>query len=296
MKADSKQQNGHNHLLRGRVCTNIRTIVTLRDAMAANNYIAVVEKTLRLLEAFRGEREVPLAELADRTRLVKSSVFRILFTLERLGYVEKHPGGRYSVLSRFARIAGDPAPSFDLGALAAPFMGELLRQFQETVNLGVRDESEVLYIRVLESSHSFRLAAHAGIRSPFHSTALGKCLLCRMSRDEVEAILKKNPMRRMTSRTICSRSLFHRELGKVRLRGYALDNEEDARGARCVATPILDSTGQVYAAMSISGPATRVTRRNEREIAEALKGASRQISKLFSYNAEAMKSSVTGAQ
>ena len=87
--------------------------------MAANNYIAVVEKTLRLLEAFRGEREVPLAELAERTRLVKSSVFRILFTLERLGYVEKGPGGRYSVLSRFARIAGDPAPSFDLGALAA---------------------------------------------------------------------------------------------------------------------------------------------------------------------------------
>lgn len=279
-----------------RVCTNIPGVVTLCDTMAANNYIAVIEKTLRLLEAFHGEREVPLAELADRTRLVKSGVFRILFTLERLGYVEKGPGGRYSVLSRFARIASDSAPTFDLGALAAPFMGELLRQFQETVNLGVRDESEVLYIRVLESSHSFRLAAHAGIRSPFHSSALGKCLLCRMSRDEVDAILKRNPMRRMTSRTICSRSLFHRELEKVRLRGYALDNEEDARGARCVAAPILDSTGQVYAAMSISGPATRVNRGNERDIAEALKEACRQISKLFTYNVDAMRGSVTGAQ
>ncbi|MGC1616790.1 MAG: IclR family transcriptional regulator [Candidatus Acidiferrum sp.] len=268
----------------------------MRSNMAANNYIEVVEKTLRLLEAFRGEREVRLAELAERTRLVKSSVFRILFTLERLGYVEKGPGGRYSVLSRFARIAGDPAPTFDLGALAAPFMGELLRQFQETVNLGVRDESEVLYIRVLESSHSFRLAAHAGIRSSFHSSALGKCLLCRMSREEVDAILKKNPMRRMTSRTICSRILFHRELEKVRLRGYALDNEEDARGARCVAAPILDSTGKVYAAMSISGPATRVSRTNEREIAEALKEACRQISKLFIYNADALKGSASGAQ
>lgn len=268
----------------------------MRDTMAANNFIEVIEKTIRLLEAFHGERDVPLAELANRTRLVKSSVFRILFTLERLGYVEKGPGGRYSVLSRFSRIASDPASTFDLGALAAPFMGELLRRFQETVNLGVRDESTVLYIRVLECSHSFRLAAHAGIRSPFHSTALGKCLLCRTSREEVDAILKKNPMRRMTSRTICNRSLFHRELERVRLRGYALDNEEDARGARCVAAPILDSAGQVYAAMSISGPATRVTRGNEREIAEALKDACRQISKLFIYNAEAMRSSAIGAQ
>ncbi|MGH9825883.1 MAG: IclR family transcriptional regulator [Blastocatellia bacterium] len=264
--------------------------------MAANNYISVVEKTLRLVEAFRGEREVPLAELAARTRLVKSSVFRILFTLERLGYVEKGPGGRYSILQRFARIAGDSVPSFDLGALAAPFMGDLLRRYQETVNLGVLDEAEVLYIRVLESSHSFRLAAHAGIRSSVHSTALGKCLLSRLPRDQVTAILKKNPMHRMTARTICSRALFHQELEKVRLRGYALDNEEDARGARCVAAPILDSTGQVYAAMSISGPAARVTRTNEREIAEALKEACRQISKLFSYTTGAMKGAVTGAQ
>ena len=271
------------------------TWYTLR-AMAANNYISVIEKTLRLVEAFRGEREVSLAELSQRTGLVKSSAFRILYTLGLLGYVEKGPGGRYSILPRFARMAGDPAPSFDLGALAAPFMNELLRQFQETINLGVRDESEVLYIRVLESSHAFRLAAHAGIRSPFHSTALGKCLLCRMSREEVDTILKKNPMRRMTSRTICSRSLFHRELERVRLRGYALDNEEDARGARCVAAPILDAAGQVYAAMSISGPATRVTRANEREIAEALKEACRQISKLFSYTTGAMKGAVAGAQ
>ena len=251
--------------------------------MPANNYISVVEKTLRLLEAFRGERDVPLGELASRTRLVKSSVFRILFTLERLGYVEKAAGGRYSISSRLGRIADGQRPSSDLSSLAAPFMANLLRRFQETVNLGVLEGDEVLYIRVLESPQAFRLAAHAGMRSPLHSTALGKCLLCRLPRPEIEAVLKKRPLRALTHRTIRDRSTFYRELERVCSRGYAVDNEEDSRGARCVAAPIVDPAGRVRAAISISGPAARVNPGRDRQMAEALMEACGQISRLLGY-------------
>ena len=132
--------------------------------MPANNYISALEKAVRVLEAFQGKREVALGDLAARTHLVKSNVFRILFTLERLGYVEKVNGGRYSLTSRLGRLAGDQRPPFDLGNLAAPFMARLLQRFQETINLGVLDGGEVLYIHVLECSHPFRLAAHAGMR------------------------------------------------------------------------------------------------------------------------------------
>jgi DNA-binding IclR family transcriptional regulator len=253
--------------------------------MPTNNYIAVLEKAVRVLEAFHGKREVALGELAARTRLVKSNVFRILFTLERLGYIEKEDGGRYSVTSKFGRLAGEPRPAFDLGSLAAPFMAQLVQRFQETINLGILEGGEVLYIHVIECSHPFRLAAHAGMRSPVHSTALGKCLVCRMPRPEVETVLKTHPLQPLTPRTIREPSAFYRELGKVRARGYALDNEEDSRGARCVAAPILGPEGGVRAAISLSGPAARVKPGRDAEIAKALMEACKRISTLLGYTA-----------
>jgi DNA-binding IclR family transcriptional regulator len=251
--------------------------------MPTNNYIAVLEKAVRVLEAFHGERGVALGELAARTGLVKSSIFRILFTLGRLGYIEKGNGGRYSLTSRFGRLAGEPRPAFDLSSLAAPFMAQLLQRFQETINLGILEGGEVLYIHVIECSHAFRLAAHAGMRSPVHSTALGKCLLCQLSRSEVEAILKTHPLQPLTPRTIREPSAFYRELERVRARGYAIDNEEDSRGARCIAAPIFDPEGGVRAAISLSGPAARVKPGRDAEIAKAVTEACRQISTLLGH-------------
>ncbi len=251
--------------------------------MPAQNYIIVLEKALRVLESFQGEREVPLGELAARARLVKSNVFRILFTLERLGYIEKLPKGRYSISPRLAHLGGDQRPLAHLINLAAPQMADLLRRFQETVNLGILDGGEVLYIHVLECSHAFRLAAHAGMRSPIHSTALGKCLVSRLPRPEVEAILKKSPLRPITPRTIRDRVTFFRELGKVRQQGFAVDNEEDSRGVRCVASPILDPEGKVHAAISLSAPVIRLDTGRDREICEALQEVCGQLSRLLGY-------------
>jgi IclR family KDG regulon transcriptional repressor len=266
-----------------------------RPAMPAQNYISVLEKGMRVLEAFRGEREVPLGELAARTGQVKSSVFRILFTLERLGYVEKQPRGRYSVTARLARIAGEPRPSVDLINLASPHMAGLLGRFQETVNLGVLDGGEVLYVHVLESSHTFRLAAHAGMRSPIHSTALGKCLVSRLPRPEVEVILKRYPLRPITPRTIHDRPTFFRELEKVRRQGFAVDNEEDSRGVRCMAAPIPDPEGIVRAAISISAPVIRLNAELDRQIAEAVREACGRISRLLGYTTASAGTGRVGA-
>ncbi len=263
--------------------------------MPAHNYISAIERTMRVLEAFERRRDVRLSELAARTGLVKSSVFRILFTLERLGYVEKGTDSRYSISPRFGLVAGDHWPSAHLAHLAGPFMEKTLRRFQETVNLGVLDDGEVLYIHVLESLHAFRLAAHAGMRSPVHTTALGKCLLSRLPRSQVDAILQERPLRPVTARTITARAAFDRELKRTRTRGYALDNEEDSQGARCVAAPILDTTGNVIAAISISGPAARVHPGRHCEIAEALMKSCQQISTLLGYTLRMAKSGVTGA-
>jgi len=254
--------------------------------MPANNHIAVIERMMRVLENFQGEREVSLATLASRSTMVKSSVYRILFTLERLGYVEKNGDGQYSITGRIARLGGQTRSPSDLPALAQPFMLELVRRFQETVNLGVLDGDEVLYIRVLESPHTFRLAAHAGIRSPLHSTALGKALLASLPDAELQRLAKRCNFQRFTRNTICEVAPFMRELVRVRRRGYAIDNMEDSDGARCLAAPIFDDDGRGVAAISISGPSSRVHRARDPEVTEALIGACKQISKLLGYSTE----------
>lgn len=263
--------------------------------MSANNNIAAIERMMRVLENFQGERELALATLASRSKMVKSSVYRILFTLERLGYMEKDGDGRYTIASRFARLGGQARPPSDLPALAQPFMLDLVRKFQETINLGVLDGDEVLYIRVLESPHTFRLAAHAGIRSPLHSTALGKALLATLPDAELQKLVKGCNFRRFTKNTICELSPFMRELVRVRRRGYALDNMEDSDGARCLAAPIFDRDRRGVAALSISGPASRVSRERDPEITEALIAVCKQISKLLGYSTERANTARSGA-
>lgn len=253
--------------------------------MAARNYISAIERTMRVLESFNGEGAVSLAGLASRTGLVKSSVFRILFTLQQLGYVEKNAAGQYSINFKLSRMAGDPRPTRDLVRLSVPLMSGLVGRFQETVNLGVLDAGEVLYVHVIESPHAFRLAAHAGMRSPVHSTALGKCLLSSLSSAEIDRILKKHPLRSLTSRTVRDRASLDRELKRVRARGYAIDHGEDSAGARCLGAPILGDRGGAVAAISISGPASRVHVGRDRELVAALIDACRQISTLLNYTA-----------
>jgi IclR family acetate operon transcriptional repressor len=262
--------------------------------MPTNNYISVVDKAMRVLEALRGKREVPLREIASSAGLIKSSTFRILFTFESLGYVEKSAGGRYGLTAHLARLTSGHRPSPDLGNLVEPFMAELLGRFRETVNLGVLDDGEVLFIRVRESSQSFRLANHAGIRTPVHSTALGKCLLCCLPHKEIETILKKHPLRATPPRTIRDRPTFYRELAGVRFRGYAIDDQEYSCGARCLAAPIYTAGGDVCAAISIAGPAARMIPQRDREIGQALMETCGKIAKLVGYTTRAEKGSGRG--
>jgi DNA-binding IclR family transcriptional regulator len=149
--------------------------------------------------------------------------------------------------------------------------------------LGVLDDGKVLYIRVMESPQVFRLAGHAGMRSPVHSTALGKRLLSRLPPAQVDEILKRHSMRSFTPKTLRDQASLHRELIRVRHQGYALDDEEDSPGIRCLAAPILDPAGNASGAMSISAPTVRLRPEMDREVAAALKEVCGHLSTLQGY-------------
>ncbi len=225
-----------------------------------NRYaVDVVDRAVDVLELLRDVgRPLSLQEISVRLEMVKSSTFRLLCTLERRGYVERLDGsGRYYLGVQWRSFQqGFPAHQ-PLTEVAVPYMRRLLEQFGETINLGVLREGEVLYLEMLESPHSFRMAAKVGSRSPVHSTALGKAIAAYLPADEVDALISRG-LPPLTPRTITSPAAWKRELSRTKARGYAEDNGETELDASCLGAPIFGAGGQVIAAISLSGPASRV--------------------------------------
>src|SRR3990172_4385307 len=158
-----------------------------------NRYaVDVVDRAVDVLELLRDVgRPLSLQEISLRLEMVKSSTFRLLCTLERRGYVERVDGdGRYRLGVQWRSFQQDLPAHQPLTEVAVPYMRRLLEQFGETINLGVLREGEVLYLEMLESPHSFRMAAKVGSRSPVHSTALGKAIVAFLPRVEIDAIMR----------------------------------------------------------------------------------------------------------
>jgi IclR family acetate operon transcriptional repressor len=164
-------------------------------------------------------------------------------------------------------------------------MRQLLEMFGETVNLGVLRDGEVFYLEILESAHSFRMAAAPGTRSPVHSTALGKAIAAFLPPSEVDALIRAKGLAALTPRTITTRAALKRELTRIRARGYSEDNAETELEASCVGAPILGARGDVVGAISLSGPASRM-RPIKRAAGQALLAACQAISRALGPTAE----------
>ncbi len=215
----------------------------------------------------REDGRASLGEIATAAGLPTSSAFRYLTTLERRGYVERDPAdGSYRLGLAFLPLRNRHLDV--LARIARPLLAELRDRFQETANLGVLDGNRLMYLEILESPLTMRLAARRGDRDPIHSTALGKAVASRLTEDEVRRIIAVEGLPQLTNRTITSPDDFLRELQRVRTRGFALDNGENEEGARCVAVALSDS--RVPAAISVSAPALRFSPERAEEAAAGL--------------------------
>jgi DNA-binding IclR family transcriptional regulator len=250
------------------------------------NYIEVMGKIFSVLEYFieSGGRQklVPFSEIAAGLPFARTTVHRILYSLEKLKYLEKDSAtGHYQLAGKFFELTG-PAMHFRrLQSVSKSVMQNLLLRFGETVNLGVLDEGQIAYIEVLQSSSALRIAAVAGERNPVHSTALGKAILAYLPETEIQAILDGHPMIKMTPKTITQKKHFLEHLSWVRERSVALDMEENLSGVICVAAPIFDQSGRVIAGLSISGPASRMEPKLaqvQEEIRESASATTRMLS------------------
>lgn len=251
--------------------------------------VRVVGRALDVLEALRdAQRPLSLQEISRHLGIVKSSGFRLLRTLEQRGYVERVDGdGRYHLGLEFMTFVRGPAAHRPLLDLARPHMQRLLQRFGETVNLGVLQGADVLYLEMLESPHPFRMTARVGSRAPVHASALGKAIAAHLPDGELLAILQARSLEALTPHTITSAVAWRRELARTRARGYAEDNGETEPDASCLAAPIFGAGG-VVAAISLSGPTSRI-RALKPEAARALVASCRTISRALGAGAAAVR-------
>lgn len=239
-----------------------------------------VRSVLRVLDILDLLRQRPggatLKELTEVTDMPKSSVFRYLATLESRGYVERiEQDGAFRLSAAF--ISTEAHHLELLANRARPRMEELRDRFGETVNLAVLDDTRIVYLEIVESRRSMRWVVARGDREHLHSTALGKAVAMDLDDQEISSILEAEGMPARTDRTVGDADEFLSEIARARINGYAIDDEENEEGGRCVAVPIRGSNPK--AALSLSAPASRLSLAEAETIAHVLDETAKLISK-----------------
>lgn len=242
--------------------------------------VQVIDRCFAILEEIaKNNGEAALALLAKSLDLPHSTIHRILSTLIRLGYVEQDPStGRYRLGLKLLSISSVILENLDLRRIARTHLVDLMRETGETANLVVLDRDEVVYIEKVETQASVRVFSLIGKRAPVHVTGAGKVLLSELGQQDVIDILRSRGMPKLTRHSITELPAMLDELAIVRKQGYAFDDEECEVGARCVAAPVRNHTGRIVAAMSVSGPSSRLTPDGLRAIAPTVAKAAARLS------------------
>lgn len=243
--------------------------------------VQVMDRAIAILDVLAANgAEMSLVELTDALQLHKSTVHRLLMVLEGYRFVDKHAmTGRYRLGMRLFELGNKAVANLNLRETARTKLEGLAFETNETVHLCVMDHGEMLYIDKVEPQRSVRLASSVGRRISAHCSGVGKAMLAFLDEGKVSAILRKSGLPAITKNTITTPAALRIELHKIHERGYAVDNEENEEGVRCIATPIFDFTGQVAAALSISGPTFRLAHSQVPSLAKIVIRVASEISR-----------------
>jgi DNA-binding IclR family transcriptional regulator len=258
--------------------------------------LQVMDRALAILDVLGSvEGDSSLPELCIALHLHKSTLHRLMMVLEGHRLVDKSPEtGRYRLGLKLFELGSKAIASLDLRELALPHLTRVQRETEETVNFAMIDKGEVLYLAKIEPQRNLRIAAHVGHRFPAYCTALGKAMMAELPEAEVDVILAGCEMRARTPNTITSPTVLKEELRMIHSRGYSIDDEENDEGARCVGVAVRNQRGAPVAGMSVSGPASRVTKSKVPEIAEILMHAAHAFSKELGNNSEGLAAVAAG--
>lgn len=232
-----------------------------RLAVRDKNFIALTDRIFGVLEAFsRNPKEpVTLEEITQSVGLAKTTVHRLLYSMKKLGYVDQNElSGKYMLAPKFFELGRAVLPYQRVASMAMPLLENLRIRCGESVHVAVLDKGLVSFIAVLASQNPYRCAAVMGELNYAHSTACGKVLLAYLPEQQVDEVIHEHGLPKMAKNTITNGTQLLEELCRVREQDVAANIEENIDGVICVAAPVRDQSGQVVAAISVSGPAIRM--------------------------------------
>lgn len=248
-----------------------------------------LEKGLKLLLLLGGQEEpLNLEKIAQTSGLNKTTCYRLLKTMQELGFVEQEPGSKqYRLGAKNISLGAAAVKGLSLRHLALPYMRRLKDTTQETVNLSMLDGTEVVFIERLEASHIVSTHHRIGDRLPAYCTCMGKAILANLPQEKLLAILDKTRLEAKTPNTITDRQAFLGELQRIRQEGLAYNREELEKGLCAVAAPIMGYAGEAVAGLNVAFPLTRHDAQEvSRRFAPLVKQAAADISRLLGYSKE----------
>lgn len=244
-------------------------------------HIGSLEKGINLLKLLASQGTMSLSEIADQLGIDRSGCHRYLLTFRDLGLVRKTEASKYVLTTGLFEITVNYLNRLGLRQSIRPFMEELSNTYKEAVNLGIRDGDQIVFLDKIASSQDYRAEISVGTRHPLYCTALGKALIAFRPEQEQMDYLRRIEFKSFTPNTITESQTFAQELLLIRDRGFAIDNGEYRSEIHGVASPILNSTGYSIYSISISGPASRFSKKLLSHIGKDLRGVCRRISKIL---------------
>ena len=243
-------------------------------------------KALRILDTLSdGMDGLGITDLSGLLKTPKSTVHRLVVTLEAAGYVTfDPPTEKYSLGSRAARLADQLNRQSPLLAFGAPMLERLTKECHEASHLAIPQGTEVVYISHEESNEPVRISFGMGHRAPAHCTALGKVFLAALTDSEIVMLYRnKRRLEKCTPQTITNLDRLLEEIALVRKEGIGVDNEEYTRGLRCIAAPIRDFSSRIVAAMSLSMFKHKMTAERRAFFKDALVRATSEVSEKLGF-------------
>ncbi|MBN8250993.1 IclR family transcriptional regulator [Priestia flexa] len=245
--------------------------------------VGTLKKGLDIFSLLIKEPNMTISEMMNVLQYNKSTMYRLVSTLEQNEFIERTADHRYRVSTvLMSQLSG--GNSYDLNWFSVPPMEQLNQQTNETIYAGVISGNKMVTTQVVSGEYySTRTHSEVGNKKAIHANGIGKCILAYQSAEVQNQIIEQLTFEIFTSQTLTSRTDLEGELHKIREQGYAVDNEEGEIGLRCIAAPVRKN-GQVIAAVALSGPSGRVSHDKDEHHAKLVKKCADAISHTMTHN------------
>lgn len=221
---------------------------------------SALEKAILVLEKLASsERPIGLAELTEEIELPRQTIHRILQQLVETGLIIRAPQkDRYVIGPAMTRLSALALASLNGRPPVRAILDQLVKETEETCNIGILDQDEIVYIERVEGISPLRLQLQVGSRVPVHCTAIGKLLVAEQHKNVRTRILKATHLQKFTDKTLTDPAALETEFADIRFNGYSFNNEEFVEGLTAIAVPISDQRGKAIAALAVHAPSVRM--------------------------------------